>query len=167
MDVFRLIERMASVAGWLAATLLVVVALTIGHPAPAHAGPKKFYLTVDTFQGNQALTACDNGFHMASLWEIHNICNLRYDTKRGLTQDDSGDGPPSVGSGWVRTGGPASGSSSAGFGNCDAWTSNASTDFGTLAGLHNNWTLPAQVVSPWVTGTRPCDFAAPVWCIKD
>src|SRR5262245_44541309 len=122
MDNFRLLERMASVAGWLVATLLVVVALTMGHPATAHAGPKTFYVTVDTFQGNQALTACDPGFHMASLWEIHNTCNLSYDAARGLTRDDSGDGPPSAGSGWVRTGSSASGYSSAGMGHCAAWS---------------------------------------------
>ena len=41
---------------------------------------------------------------MASLGEIHDTSNLRYDTDLGLTLADSGFGPPIV-FGWIRTGG--------------------------------------------------------------
>src|SRR5262245_60366073 len=81
--------------------LLAVCALTIGAPTLVEA-KNKFYLTKDGFQGNAVLTACDAGFHMASLWEIHDPSNLQYDT-RGFTLADAGSGPPAV-LGWIRTG---------------------------------------------------------------
>jgi hypothetical protein len=46
---------------------------------------------------------------MASMWEISDPSNLRYDTQLGVTTADSGFGPPAGTSfvaffGWVRTG---------------------------------------------------------------
>jgi hypothetical protein len=83
--------------------LSVVFALTIGAPTLAEARTT-YYLTTRTFQGNAALTAGTAGFHMASLWEIRDTSNLQYDTSRGLTQADSGSGPPTETWGWARTG---------------------------------------------------------------
>ena len=37
----------------------------------ADKGPRKFYLTKTEHNGAQALSACAPGYHMASLWEIH------------------------------------------------------------------------------------------------
>src|SRR5713101_2701163 len=76
-------------------------------------GPRRFYLTTATFQGNKVIDACARGFHMASRFEVLDVSTLRYDSRIGLTSDDSGSGPPShaaaYGSqdptGWVRTGG--------------------------------------------------------------
>jgi len=71
--------------------------LLIGNPLPADAGGfkgRKCYLTQNLKNGSQALTACVEKFHMASLWEIFNTSNLGYDTSRGFTQVDSGSGPP-------------------------------------------------------------------------
>jgi hypothetical protein len=65
--------------------------------------PRKFYLTQDGYDGSQALSACAQGYHMASLWEILDPSNLSYDTSLGATVADSGSGPPN-GSGWIRTG---------------------------------------------------------------
>ena len=90
------------------AGLMVAFSLTLGSPLDAEAG-QKFYLTKDSFQGGQALTACAKPFHMASLWEILDPSNLKYDTGRGYINDDSGSGAPANVIGWIRTGGPASG----------------------------------------------------------
>ena len=55
---------------------------------------RSFYLTKTTHTGAQALAACAEGYHMASLWEILNPSNLRYDTELGVVVGDSGFGPP-------------------------------------------------------------------------
>jgi hypothetical protein len=86
---------------------LFVFLLTIVS-AEAAKGPRKFYLTQDKFNGSEALTACAEGYHMASLWDIFDISNLNYDTTLGLTYDDSGSAPPSD-NGWIRTGVPSNG----------------------------------------------------------
>lgn len=75
---------------------------------PSRSGPRKFYLTQDGFAGDQALSACAEGYHMASLWEIFNTSDLRYDTTLGFTQEDSGSAPPSNRNGWVRMGSSSS-----------------------------------------------------------
>src|SRR5262245_7913813 len=49
------------------------------------ATPPRFYLSTDTFDGAHALAACSQGFHMASLWEIFDPTNLKYDTTLGQT----------------------------------------------------------------------------------
>jgi hypothetical protein len=68
-------------------------------------GPRKFYLTQTRHVGNEVLAVCAAGYHMASLWEIFDPSNLRYDTQLGFTLEDSGFGPPSFEGGWIRTGG--------------------------------------------------------------
>src|SRR5207245_10636606 len=65
------------------------------HRIPAN-GRRRFYLTNESFQGNQAITACASGYHMASRFEILDVSVLQYDTGKGLTTDDSGAGPPSM-----------------------------------------------------------------------
>jgi hypothetical protein len=40
-------------------------------------GAKKYYQSHSGFTGSQASTACEKGFHMASLWEIFNTSNLQ------------------------------------------------------------------------------------------
>jgi len=113
------------------------------------AKPREYYLTKGTFQGNQILSppaatpACAPGFHFASLWEIFDTSNLKYATSLGLTQDDSGSGPPTI-LGWVRTGFSKETSAMAGQANCNAWTSNASSANGTIAELGPGWTLVAS-----------------------
>lgn len=51
--------------------------------ANANKGPRGFYLTTTTHTGDQALAACAAGFHMASLWEILDPSNLRYEPTPG------------------------------------------------------------------------------------
>ena len=96
---------------------------------------KSYYLTQTTHMGNQALTACASGYHMASLWEIFDTSNVRYNTVVGLTQ------VPIQASARLLT--PAgfaqelwlSAPSRPGLGNCFAWMSPAAWMQGLLLPL--------------------------------
>jgi hypothetical protein len=63
------------------------------------------------------------GYHTASIWEVLDPSNLRYDTTQGFMEADSGSGPPTA-SGWIRTGRPPLGSEFSPAPNCFAWTDN-------------------------------------------
>lgn len=130
---------------------------------------KKFYLTQDSFTGSQALTACEKGFHMASLWEVLDVTSLEYDTDRGFTQDDSGDGPPSKVSGWIRTGMPNNNATQIpGWDNCNGYTTDTGT--GTVIMLNPSWAaMPTNISNPWTPGgpVSDCQFPWPVWCVQD
>ena len=72
---------------------------------------RAFYLTGTRHTGDEAdgtdgngAGVCANGYHFASMFEILDVSNLRYDVDRGFLQADSGQGPPSNWSGWIRTG---------------------------------------------------------------
>ena len=124
-----------------------------------------FYKTPDfAYNGANALTACDSGFHMASIWEIVDVSNLRYDPGRGYTKDDSGQGPPQASDGWVRTGQFAYTGDSPGISNCDAWTSSSPSHYGTVVRLADDW-LAAQ--RHWQGITLNCSTTTAVWCIQD
>jgi hypothetical protein len=151
-------------------TVLLTASLVTQQSARADdkKGLRAFYITKDFHDGSQALTACAAGFHMASLWEILDPSNLRYDSTSGFTWDDSGSGPPISATGWIRTGNGASTSSAAGQGNCNAWTSSAPLDRGTEVFLANLWesTVPSPI-HPWVGTVRTCSEVERVWCVED
>jgi hypothetical protein len=152
----------------LLATLMPLVSRGQGNnPIVAQLQPRKFYLTQTTHTGGQALSACAAGYHMASLWEINDPSNLRYDTQQGLTRDDSGSGPPSDVSGWMRTGFSANVSNTPGVGNCQAWSSAEFTNYGSTAGLRPFWATSATNISPWLGGALFCNQSIPVWCVQD
>ena len=164
--------------GGLIVALLLGFGLTLANPWVASAGSKrrKFYLTQqNALDGSQALTACVDKYHMASIWEILDVTNLSYALELGpaivFTRADQGSGPPSNVLGWVRTGGVSSTSAVAGSGNCNAagnpWTSNNGADSGTLVLLPDTWTNAGTVVAPWVALTLPCDALLSVWCVAD
>lgn len=146
------------------ATLMPLVSRGQGQ---APFGPRKFYLTQTTHTGSQALTACADGYHMASLWEIFDPSNLKYNTQLGLTKDDSGFGPPAgeTATGWVR-----SGDDSRSLLNCRNWTTD-SEPFGVIIGtnvfLKEQWAPPAVVISPWEGSTVNCSQEKSVWCVQD
>jgi hypothetical protein len=172
----RSIKKLSGVGAGV--VLLLALGLLMQAQQSTRASEKKsaapvraFYLTQATFDGSQALTACAAGYHMASLWEIHEPSNLIYDTALGLTQDDSGSGPPSR-YGWIRTGRSASSSGQfPGVGNCNAWSSNASTDFGSAVVLSADWADIGNTsgpISPWQAQIFDCGTAAVrVWCVQD
>jgi hypothetical protein len=86
-----------SVPGQLQAIQSQLSALQAQVTSLANKGPRKFYLTKPFHKADQALSVCAEGYHMASLWEIHDTSNLRYDRELGLTTVDSGFVPPTPG----------------------------------------------------------------------
>jgi hypothetical protein len=132
-------------------------------------GMRQFYLTKDSCPPSAAKTACAGGYHMASMWEIADPSNLKYNTSLGLTKDDSGQGPPTTALGWVRTGYGSSTSATAGMGNCAAWSSDSAVDNGTAAVLHADWTGGTGSVGVWSTYSKYCipGTLSHVWCIED
>jgi hypothetical protein len=104
---------------------------------------------------------------MASLWEILDPSNLRYDSLLGATLADSGQGPPAGLDGWVRTGNPPSGLPLAGDGNCLAWSTNMNLFFGSTAKLGTDWSASSALGGVWDVGTSLCNGSYRVWCIED
>jgi hypothetical protein len=164
----------------LAAVALLVTAACGLRGASGTPRRRAFYLTTATVQGNQALSACRRGFHMASRFELVDLGLLDYASDLGLTTDDAGYGPPSVAAaygtpgaiGWVRTGGgsqftDAAGAPGSAFTNCALWSTNAHQAAGTVAWLTDRFTTPdGGVVPAWTGGSRPCDEAYHVWCVE-
>lgn len=131
---------------------------------------RRYYLTQDEFIGNQPLTACADGFHMAAIWEIRELSNLRYDATLGFGGLDLGSGPPSEQSGWVRTGRSfASGSTLPGTGNCELWTNGTKASHGSTMFLSGTWDVGGEDLgSPWSTGVAACDeIGVRVWCVEN
>jgi len=149
------------------ASLLIIILIGVAIDADAKKKARKFYLTQTQFTGSQALTACAKKFHMASLWEIFDPSNLRYDTNLGVTRDDAGFGPPNGARGWIRTGFDTEGIPVPGAGNCFTWTSDSDIHFGSVVGLSNNWEGQSVVTSPWGAGSLQCNLGVRVWCVQD
>ena len=134
---------------------------------------RRFYLTEGGYDGSQALGACDSGFHMASMWEILDVTQLSYDASRGVTQADSGEGPPAYMAGWIRTGMPSEDTVGlSGTTNCQAWTSSIKGSAGTQVYLYRSWPWGGEAVSDsripwWYPGGGNCAVPAQVWCVED
>ena len=143
-------------------------------PLASSAGMRQYYLTVFDYTGSEAdgsdgngAGVCAEGYHFASLWEILDPSNLKYNTTLGsMGREDSGQGPPSYLSAWVRTGWEVSTFSTVGMGNCNLWTSKASGDYGTSVYLPRNWTT-ATGPHVWVTNSGSCNATLKVWCVAD
>jgi len=142
-------------------------------PLAASAGLRGYYLTQGTYNGADAdgtdgngAGVCAEGYHFASLWEILDPSNLKYDTDLGMVRDDSGQGPPTYLGGWVRTGFGSSTSSTAGKGNCNAWDSGSSGDYGTYAYLPRDWEA-GQDIHVWEVSAPQCNLSGYVWCVAD
>ena len=136
-------------------------------PLVAPATEREYYLTYASVpDAAHALTACAGGYHMASLWEILDTSNLKYNTGLGAARDDSGQGPPAQLAGWVRTGDGSGSASTPGQANCNAWTSNEASHYGTYAQLSSNW-ASTENIDVWLTFTTLCSSSARVWCVQD
>ncbi len=158
---------------------IAISGIILGHVlgGRVEAGERRYYLTKGTVVGNAALAACHEGDRMASLWEIFNMSTRAYDGRRGLTLADSGGGPPTAQSGWIRTGNVEGLDSShdsgniAGKANCKAWTTGANDTNGTAVSLFDGWIGTVidvrSIILPWVGGTVSCDTSLPVWCVDD
>jgi hypothetical protein len=168
-----------------AALVLVAAMSLLTHSQPgaaisASTAPVRgYYLTKNTITGNKVLTACASGYHLASIWEIVNTSDLRYNTTLGRTNANSGLGAPSISytldrsvidgpTGWIRTGGALDA-------NCKNWTSDSATDQGSAAGLTTaNTSSPLWLI--FSTSTQQaisCDgnvrtgVAVGVWCVQN
>ena len=148
-------------------------AAAAGPQAPAAAaspasptGMRQYFLTRTSRNGVQALTACGSGYHMASMWEIVDPSALKYNTGKGSSEDDSGQGPPDFW-GWVRTGAESSNVQAPGMGNCNAWTSSSGSDYGTIAQLPHDWLSANPNFDIWHVGFVNCSQAVRVWCVAD
>lgn len=137
---------------------------------------RKFYVTFTGFTGLEALDACAPGYHMASLWEIHDVSQLSF-VGLGASRSDAGEGPPSGIFAWVRTGVDSfPGATAAGNANCLAWQSDSANEKGTLVGLITVWddyendngvSEGLNRIYPWTAITLTCDTAPAVWCVED
>lgn len=135
-------------------------------PAAGSAGMRRYYQTNVTHDGAEANTACAPGYHMASLWEILDPSALKYNISLGEHWADSGQGPPSGYIGWVRTGWSSSSSGTSGMGNCNNWSSNNGSDYGTGISLSHSWAAP-QTIYAWDVTTMTCSAETGVWCVED
>ncbi|NIN66659.1 MAG: hypothetical protein GTO63_18625 [Anaerolineae bacterium] len=134
--------------------------------------PGRYYLTASQHLGDDALGACAEGYHMASLWEIWDVSNLYYDTDLGYCWDDAplgdcGEGPPAARAGWVRTGADAVASGvGPGGDSCIAYTSPSGSERGTVASLPSDWSSPPSTMGVWVASNSYCDSPNRVWCVR-
>jgi hypothetical protein len=136
-------------------------------------GFRKYYLTTNLFDGASAngsdgygAGVCARGYHFASLWEILDPSNLVYDPSLGFQLADSGSGPPSYTSGWVRTGGGDYTGEFVGLSNCDVWDSNDPSHFGSKVYLDGSW-LSAQDIGVWHAEAVSCNLELYVWCVEN
>jgi hypothetical protein len=145
---------------------------------------RKFYMSSPFFQGNVATTSCVSGYHMASFQEIMDPSNLEYATDlvssgQAHTSPDAGSGPPFSTLAFVRTGVSTSANTVPGNANCNVWTNNGTSAFGTVIALKPTWDDPPTNVSPWDSTVKRCDniqesgTGNPVlarvhlWCVQD
>ncbi|BCS31783.1 hypothetical protein TBR22_A09870 [Luteitalea sp. TBR-22] len=145
----------------------LVVAAALHHQFAVEAAPPKnadprraYYMTRTTHTGSQALTACAAGYHMASVFEISVPAMLRYERTLGVTNVDSGAGPPSgstSGRAWVR-----SGLFEYGPNHCGGWTSEEGG--GLVASFDQE---PGPRTPRLFVGGQWCTSLAAVWCVQD
>ena len=142
-------------------------------PLAASGDMRQYYLTNNEYLGDVADNACGDGYHMASLWEIVDPSNLKYNTALGYKLNDSGQGPPASvisATGWIRTGYSITNTSTTpGQPSCNGWASNNSIDRGTVANLADDWTSGggAQDIHVWNVDAPTCDWPYRVWCVED
>ena len=98
-------------------------------------------------------TVCEDGYHMASIFELKHPTEMVYNTDLGFIADDSGYGP-STRWGWVRSGWPSSI-----YQNCSVWTSTGGE--GLMA--HPSLSNP----SGWTSIPDLCAYTHHYWCISD
>jgi hypothetical protein len=127
---------------------------------------RRFYVTQSSVNGANALSACGPGFHMASLWEIHEPSSLQYDASLGGGAPDLGLGAPSDYLAWVRTGANTQ-DPEPGAKHCNQWTTASAGSSGTLVMLTDNWLATNTATWPWIAVVEPCSSSRPVWCVED
>lgn len=132
-------------------------------------GKRRFFVTNFNATGANADAACPAGYHMASLWELHDPSSLVYasDVPAAFTRPDRGTGPVAGWWAWVRTGVDNSVANQAGQANCAVWSSNTVGQYGTIVRLADQWAAAGAAISPWQAQTWSCSGVAPVWCVSN
>jgi len=172
-----LVLALPAVSAALALTVRHASAAPATHPLQQRATlrTRGFYVSKNLVSPDQALTTCAAGYHFASLWEIADPSNFKYNTTLGITSSDSGEGPPAAipvfssylpVRGWVRTGFINSTTDIAGHANCNGWSSTNDTHSGTTINLPSTWTASPDL-GVWNAVTRTCDTLQRVWCVQD
>jgi hypothetical protein len=152
-------------AVFLAVLLMGGVALVYAPPKNRPSG-KSYYLSTTLHDGSEAPFACAAGYHMANIYEILDPTNIPYNQDLGVIQDDSGDGPPAVLKGWMRTGRNAVGSGTPWEANCLAYQSDDQGLLGTTSILAEE-NIGGSRNGAWSGSTAACDETLPVWCVSD
>ncbi|MFC2023661.1 hypothetical protein ACFLT5_02870 [Chloroflexota bacterium] len=143
--------------GYLALSQGEVSASAPQAPLASSTGMRQNYLTTLPYStAGAGADACADPYHFASMWEILDPSNLRYNTSLGLTKDDCGQGPTSDKWGFVRTGNVSSSDDTVGTGNCDSWTVSA-TIRAPQAKLDSSWDTTGDFPG-WVVENTWCDF---------
>ena len=135
---------------------------------------KMYYLTVTSFTGGDAITACDSRFHMASLSEIQDPSNLQYAigsiTRVRSPTSNRRIEPLTKPQGWIRTGEvPFWGYPD----NCDFWMSSSDRQNGTTMtrySSHGSVRPKPSATGPitsWHKTLTSCALPEHVWCIED
>ena len=131
-------------------------------------GRKRYYLTSASVDGSLPKQACASGFHMASLFELHEPALLAYAPALGeVSESGSGVSAPAGIDGWVRTGVPDYSGIVAGDTNCNGYSTALAGDKGTTIRLLNSWSQPAIYSAPWQPFAIDCSAAKKVWCVED
>ena len=145
---------------------------TVNTGVPVQA--KMYYLTKNSFDGGDAIKACDSGFHMARISEIQDPSNLQYATRGTAAYDALVDGegfePPSDHMGWVRSGSfplvevPDY---------CDFSMSSFEQQSGTTMSRRTLWDHPSTELqasaapSWWYTTQESSSQPESVWCVEN
>jgi hypothetical protein len=154
----------AVVVGFLAWGPDTAAAASPEAPEEVTAVKRQYYLTRFNHYAPYAMTACAEGYHFASLWEILDPSNLAYNHDLGLSMADGYEGPATA-KGWIRTGYADHVGDTPGRANCDGWTS-YSYVYGTKAQLDPSWDSPFGF-HVWDISTGDCSFEELVWCVED
>jgi hypothetical protein len=135
---------------------------------------KIYYLTATSFTGGGAITACDSGFHMASLSEIRDPSNLQYaivsipayEARRSTVESTHKRND----FGWIRTGeAPLWGYPD----NCGFWMSSSDRQSGsTMARYSSRGSVRPEPsatdpITSWHKTLTSCALPEHVWCMED
>ena len=139
---------------------------------PARA--KMYYITKNTFDGSDAIKACDPRFHMASISEIQDPGNLQYVTRSTTAYNApayEGFGPPSDHIGWVRTGSfPLAGVPDYGDFRMSSYDQQSGTTVWFRTPIRSDSYIdrfPSDSTTGWQMAQLSFSLSVPVWCVED
>ena len=127
---------------------------------------KRFYVTQTIHMADTALSACADGFHMASFQELVMAGAIQYDDVLGYKGNTAGPGAP-IRFGWIRDGINYQGGNTD---YCFDWTSTDSSLQGPLLRLpriNAEFINTAEDAEAWRVLGNDCDQENRVWCVED